>query len=153
MGSINWVGRSALGVLSLPFLGSTALAQENAAARERLPTATRAEGPRQGNVRYTSSGGGQQGEYARSGKFDPVTGGFKRRGERLNSASKLIHTVRLGRRWRRTYAADTGFGKMRRQALHWASEHASSAHLTESPEVRCYPIRQRSSRKGLCLCR
>jgi hypothetical protein len=36
MGSINWVGRSALGVLSLCFWKGTALAQENASAMNRV---------------------------------------------------------------------------------------------------------------------
>jgi hypothetical protein len=36
MNSINWVGRSALGVLSLSFAGGTALAQENTGAMDRV---------------------------------------------------------------------------------------------------------------------
>jgi len=48
MGSINWIGRSALGVPSLSFLGSAALAQERAGAMERFAIDRRKQAFRDG---------------------------------------------------------------------------------------------------------
>lgn len=48
MGSINWIGRPALGVLTLSFLGSTALAQESAGAMDRFSTDRRKQAFRDG---------------------------------------------------------------------------------------------------------
>jgi hypothetical protein len=109
MGSINWIGRSALAVLSLSFSGSTALARENAGAIERLSMDARAENPRQDRVRDPISGGGQLRTNARSGMLDWGTGGFQVRGQRVGWGRKLIDTVRSGSQWRRTYAADMSF--------------------------------------------
>lgn len=79
MGSINWIGKPALGVLtlSLPFLGSMAQAQENAGATERFLTDARAGYPRQDKAR----GGGQLRRSAKSGLRDWGTGDFARRVE------------------------------------------------------------------------
>jgi hypothetical protein len=109
MGSINWTGRSALGVLSLSFLGSAAQAQKNAGTMERFSIGARPESPREFQVRDTISGTGQLRINARSGMLDWGTGGFGLRGERLRWGRRSIDTVRLEGQWRRTYAADMRF--------------------------------------------
>lgn len=110
MGSINWVGRSALmGVLSLSFSGGTALAQENADAMDKASIDLRARDPFRDGVRAMTSGGGQLRRHARSRMLDWGTGGFELRGERLKSGSGWIDALRLGSRWQRTYAADVRF--------------------------------------------
>jgi hypothetical protein len=109
MGSISWIGRSALEVLSLSFSGGTALARENAAAMERVSIDARAEDPRQDRVRDTMSGGGPLRRNAKSAMLDWGTGGFEVRGERLKWGSRSTDTVRPGSQWRRTYAADISY--------------------------------------------
>lgn len=109
MGSINWVGRSAVGVLSLAFSGGTALAQENAGAMDRVPIDTGAREPFRYGVRAMPSRGGQLRRKIRSSVLDWGTGGFELRGERLRSGIRLIDSVRLGFPWQRTYAADVRF--------------------------------------------
>lgn len=74
MGSVNWVGISALAVLSLSFLGGTALAQENADAMERVSIDARADNSRQDQVRDMISGDGQLRRNARSGMLDRGAG-------------------------------------------------------------------------------
>lgn len=109
MGSISWIGRSALGVLSLSFSGSAALARENAGAMERSAIDARTENPRQDQARYTIPGGGELRRHAKPGMLDWGTGGFEVRGERLKWGSRSTDTVRLESQWRRTYAADMSF--------------------------------------------
>jgi hypothetical protein len=107
MGSINWVGRFALGVLSLCFSGGTALAQENASAMNWVSIDARAKDRIQDGGRAVISGDGQL--NARSRMLDWGTGGLELRGERRKSGSRLIDTVRLGSRWQRTYVAEVSF--------------------------------------------
>jgi hypothetical protein len=107
MGSINWVGRSALGVLSLCFWGGAALAQENARAMNRVSIDARTEDRFQDGGRAMTSGDGQL--NAKSRMLDWGTGGLELRGERRKSGSRLIDTVRLGGRWQRTYVAEVRF--------------------------------------------
>jgi hypothetical protein len=107
MGSINWVGRSALGVLSLSFPGGTALAQENASAMNRVTIDARAKDRFQGGGRAMTSGDGQL--NAKSRMLGWGTGGFELRGERRKSGSRLIDTVRLGSRWQQTCVAEVSF--------------------------------------------
>jgi hypothetical protein len=106
MDSINWIGRSALVMLSLSLSGATALAQENASATGRVPVNPRSEDRVQGDARDLASGGGELRRKARSAMLDWGTGGFELRGERLASGSRLLDTARLGGRRQRTYAAD-----------------------------------------------
>jgi hypothetical protein len=109
MGSINWVGKCASGVLSLSFSGGAALAQDNVRVVDRVSIDARAKDPIQDGVRAFISGGGQLRRNARSSMLDWGTGGFELRGERLRSGSRLIDNVRLGSQWQRTYAADVSF--------------------------------------------
>ena len=109
MDSINWIGRSALGVLSLSLSGGSALAQENASATGRVSVNARFEDRFQEEARGLASGSGEPRRKARSGMLDWGTGGFELRGERLLSGSRLPDAVPLGGRRQRTYAADVRF--------------------------------------------
>lgn len=109
MGNINWIGRPALGVLTLCFLGSTALAQANGPAMEPVLTGARAENSRHNRAQDSIFGDGQPRRNARSGVLDWGTGGVALRAERLRWGSKAADTLRLGSRWQRTYAADVSF--------------------------------------------
>ncbi|MDR7156708.1 hypothetical protein J2W40_003553 [Sphingobium xenophagum] len=111
MGSINGIGRSALGVLSRSLLASAAQTQtqENAGVMERSVVDARGENPQHDRMRGTISRGGQLRTNARSGMLDWGTGGFELQGERTGPASKVIDTLRRGSRWQRTYAADLSF--------------------------------------------
>lgn len=109
MNGINWVGRSALGMLSLSFVEGTAMALENAGAMDRTSIEAGAKDPFEDGVRATISGGSQLRRNTGSSMLDWGTGGFELRGERLKPGIRLIDAVRLGTRWQRTDAADVSF--------------------------------------------
>jgi hypothetical protein len=109
MDSINWIGRSALSVLSLSLSGGAALAQENPSATGRVSVDARSEDHFWEEVRDLTSGNGELRRNAKSTRLDWGTGGFELRGERLKSGSRLMDGVRLGGRRQRTVAADVSF--------------------------------------------
>jgi hypothetical protein len=109
MESINWIGRSALGVLSLSLSGATALAQENASSTVRASANPRSEDRfREEACGWTPRDGGLR-RKARSAMLDWGTGGFELQAERLMSGGSLPDAARLGGRRQRTYAADVRY--------------------------------------------
>jgi hypothetical protein len=109
MESINWIGRSALGVLSLSLSGATALAQENASSTFRASANPRSEDRFPEEARGWAPGDGGLRRKARSAMLDWGTGGFELQAERLMSSGSLPDAARPGGRRQRTYAADVRY--------------------------------------------
>ena len=106
MGSINWVGDTALVGLALALPAGTAVAQKDASGMNRISIDARAKDRFQEEMRATQADDGQSRIKIRSGRLEWETGGFEMKGERRRTGSKLMDAFRLGTRWQRTYAAD-----------------------------------------------